>query len=151
MTVDENTYEGGEVRMKRKRKRQSRTSAVPEVVVGGRVVLAEPLQDELVVQQAVQRPEEEDVEGQVANSLLLEVSTHGLHLTNGPEGRRCSVAFQNAPTLLFSSTLFSHQTNYPTTSGGGGLRSHTCRPAPVPPGTLNVSGGERSAAADPKE
>lgn len=91
MTVDENTYEGGEVRMKRKRKRQSRTSAVPEVVVGGRVVLAEPLQDELVVQQAVQRPEEEDVEGQVANSLLLEVSTHGLHLTNGPEGQRCKV------------------------------------------------------------
>ena len=54
-------------------------------------MFAESLQDELVVQQAVQRPEEEDVEGQVANSLLLKVSTRGLHLTNGPEGQRCKV------------------------------------------------------------
>lgn len=63
------------------------TSAVPEVVVRGRVVLAEPLQDEFVVQEAVERPEEEDVEGQVANSLLLEVATQSLHLPAGPEGR----------------------------------------------------------------
>ena len=55
--------------------------------MGRRVVLAEPLQDEFVVQQAVQRPEEEDVEGQVADSLLLEVSTHGLRLPAGPEER----------------------------------------------------------------
>lgn len=53
--------------------------------MGGRVVLAEPLQDEFVVQQAVEGPEEEDVEGQVANSLLLEVSTQSLHLPAGPE------------------------------------------------------------------
>lgn len=91
MTVDKNTYKGGEVEDENKEKRQRCTSAVPEVVVGGWVVLAEPLQDELVVQQAVQRPEEEDVEGQVANSLLLEVSTCGLHLPNGPEERRCKV------------------------------------------------------------
>lgn len=64
---------------------EAHTSAVPEVVVGGRVVLAEPLQDEFVVQQAVEGPEEEDVEGQVANSLLLEVSTQSLHLPAGPE------------------------------------------------------------------
>lgn len=67
------------------KKKTRRTSAVPEVVVGGRVVLAEPLQDELVVQQAVERPEEEDVEGQVANSLLLKVSTQSLRLPTRPE------------------------------------------------------------------
>lgn len=64
------------------------TSAVPEVIVGGRVVLAEPLQDEFVVQQAVKRPQEEDVEGQVANSLLLKVPTQSLHLPTGPEEQR---------------------------------------------------------------
>lgn len=61
------------------------TSAVPEVVVGGRVVLAEPLQDEFVVQQAVEGPEEEDVEGQVADPLLLKVSTKSVQLPAGPE------------------------------------------------------------------
>lgn len=60
------------------------TSAVPEVLVGGRVVLAEPLQQQLVVQQAVQRPEQEDVERQVAEPLLLEVSAQSLHLPAGP-------------------------------------------------------------------
>lgn len=64
----------------REQRRRYCTSAVPEVVVGWRVVLAEPLQDEFVVQQAVERPQEEDVEGKVANSLLLEVSTQSLHL-----------------------------------------------------------------------
>lgn len=61
------------------------TSAVPEVIVGGWVVLAEPLQDEFIVQQAVEGPEEEHVEGQVANSLLLKVSTESLQLPAGPE------------------------------------------------------------------
>lgn len=61
------------------------TSAVPEVLVGGRVVLAEPLQEEFVVQQAVEGPEEEDVEGQVANPLLLKVSTRSLRFPTGPE------------------------------------------------------------------
>lgn len=68
--------------------RKSSTSAVPEVIVRGRVVLAQPLQDEFVVQQAVERPEEEDVEGQVANSLLLEVATQSLHLPAGPEDQQ---------------------------------------------------------------
>lgn len=48
-------------------------------------MLAEPLQDEFVVKQAVERSEEEDVEGQVANSLLLKVSTQSFHLPAGPE------------------------------------------------------------------
>lgn len=61
------------------------TSRVPEVVVGGWVVLAEPLQYKFVVQQAVEGSEEEDVEGQIANLLLLEVPTQGLHLATGPE------------------------------------------------------------------
>lgn len=61
------------------------TSAVPEVIVGGWVVLAEPLQDEFIVQKAVEGPEEEHIEGQVANSLLLKVSTESLHLPAGPE------------------------------------------------------------------
>lgn len=52
--------------------------------MGGGVVLAEPLEDEFVVQQAVEGPEEEHIEGQVANSLLLKVSTQSLHLPVGP-------------------------------------------------------------------
>lgn len=64
------------------------TSTVPEVVVGGWVMFAEPLQDEFVVQQAVERSQQEDVEGQVANPLLLKVSTQSLHLPTGPEDQR---------------------------------------------------------------
>lgn len=64
------------------------TSAVPEVVVGGWVVLAESLKDEFVVQQAVEGPEEEHIEGQVANLLLLKVSTQSLRLPAGPEDRK---------------------------------------------------------------
>ncbi len=69
-------------------------------------MLAEPLQDEFVVQQAVERPEEEDVEGQVANSLLLKVSTQSLRLPTGPEQQRGAQSVQNAPTMfgmMFSS------------------------------------------------
>lgn len=51
-------------------------------------MLAQPLQDELIVQQAVQRPEEEHVERQVADSLLLKVPTESLHLPAGPEEMR---------------------------------------------------------------
>lgn len=69
------------------------TSAVPEVIMGGWIMLTEPLQDEFIVQQAVERPEEEDVEGQVANPLLLEVSTQSLHLSTGPEDNRDKQAF----------------------------------------------------------
>lgn len=56
--------------------------------MGWGVVLAQPLQDELVVQQAVERPQQEDVEGQVANPLLLKVPAEGLHLPAGPVERR---------------------------------------------------------------
>lgn len=51
-------------------------------------MLAEPLQDEFVMQQAVKRSQEEDVEGQVANSLLLKLPTQSLHLPTGPEEER---------------------------------------------------------------
>lgn len=85
----EMTQRGGLGRKKKAQKKnwrqQAVTSAVPEVIVGGWVVLAEPLQDEFIVQQAVEGPEEEHVEGQVANSLLLKVSTESLHLQAGPE------------------------------------------------------------------
>lgn len=39
------------------------------------------------MQQAVKGPEEEDVEGQVADSLLLKVSTQSLHFPAGPEAQ----------------------------------------------------------------
>lgn len=78
--------EGGEIGTEA----PSFTSAVPEVIMGGRVVLAEPLEDEFVVQQAVQGPQEEHIEGQVANSLLLKVSTQSLHLPAGPEEMSCA-------------------------------------------------------------
>lgn len=48
-------------------------------------MLTESLQDELVVEQPVEGPEEEDVEGQVADSLLLEVPAKSLHLPAGSE------------------------------------------------------------------
>lgn len=59
------------------------TSAVPEVHVRGRVVFAQPLQDLLVVDEAVQRPQDEDVERDVADLLQLKVPAQGLQ----PAGR----------------------------------------------------------------
>lgn len=56
------------------------TSAVPEVVVGGGVVLAQPLQDELVVHEALDGLEQEGVEGQVADLLQLELLVDRLQL-----------------------------------------------------------------------
>lgn len=50
------------------------TSAVPEVGVVRRVVLAQPLQDLLVVHEPVQRAQEEGVQRQVTHLLQLEVS-----------------------------------------------------------------------------
>lgn len=44
------------------------------------VVLAEPLQDLLVVHEAVQRPQQEDVERQVAGLLQLKVPAEGLQV-----------------------------------------------------------------------
>lgn len=74
------------------------TSAVSEVVMCGREVLAEPLHDEFVVQQAVERPEEEDVEGQVTHLLLLEVSTQSLDLPVGPGVQRGRVLMYGGQT-----------------------------------------------------
>lgn len=100
-------------------------------------MLAEPLQDELVVQQAVERSQEEDVEGQVANPLLLKVPTQSLHLPDGPEDRRRSKANEaNVSQQLSVRALH---------------RAPTYRPVPVQPGTLNVSGDELSAAAGCKK
>lgn len=61
------------------------TSAVPEVGVAGRVVLAQPLQDLLVVHEPVQRAQEEGVEGQVAHLLQLEVSAQALQPPGAPD------------------------------------------------------------------
>lgn len=49
----------------------------------GWVVLAQPLQDLLVVDEAVQRPQDEDVERNVADLLQLKVPAQGLQ----PAGR----------------------------------------------------------------
>lgn len=121
--------------------RKSCTSAVPEVVVGGGVVLAEPLQDEFVVQQAVERPEEEDVEGQVANSLLLKVSAQSLRLPAGPEGHQVKMKHSSFK-WRFGNLMLAFS---------GSLHSPTYRPAPARPGTLNVSADELSTAADAKK
>lgn len=62
------------------------TSAVPEVCVAGWVVLAQPLQDLLVVHEPVQRAQEEGVERQVAHLLQLEVSAEELQAPGAPDG-----------------------------------------------------------------
>lgn len=80
------------------------TSAVPEVIMGGWVVLAEPLQDEFIVQKAVEGPEEEHIEGQVANSLLLKVSTERFHLPAGPEEIRHM--FKTVINTFLKSSIF---------------------------------------------
>lgn len=82
----------------------SSTSAVPEVIVGGWVVLAEPLQDEFIVQQAVEGPEKEHIEGQVAHSLLLKVSTESLHFPAGPEKIRHM--FKTVRYFFLESSIF---------------------------------------------
>lgn len=61
------------------------TSAVPEVCLVGRVVLAQPLQDLLVVHEPVQRAQEEGVERQVAHLLQLEVSAQVLQPPGAPD------------------------------------------------------------------
>ena len=62
----------------------SLTSAVSEVGVRGGVVFAQALQDLLVVQQPVQRAQQEDGEGHVAHLLELKVSAQPLQLPRGP-------------------------------------------------------------------
>lgn len=67
--------------------RPSLTAAVPEVCVAGRVVLAQALQDLLVVHEPVQRAQEEGVERQVAHLLQLEVSAQALQPPRAPDAR----------------------------------------------------------------
>lgn len=62
----------------------ARTSGVPEVFVGRGVVFAEALQDQLVVHEAVQRAQEEDVEWQVADLLQLKVTAQRLQPPRAP-------------------------------------------------------------------
>lgn len=50
-----------------------RTSAVPEIHVGRWVMFAQALQDLLVVDEAMQRPQDEDVQRDVADLLQLKV------------------------------------------------------------------------------
>lgn len=61
------------------------TSAVPEVHVAGWVVLAQALQDLLVVHEPVQRAQEEGVERQVAHLLQLKVSAQVLQPPRAPD------------------------------------------------------------------
>lgn len=49
-----------------------------------RVVFAQTLQDLLVAGEAVQRPQDEDVEGDVADLLQLEISAQTLQLLRRP-------------------------------------------------------------------
>lgn len=60
---------------------RSRTSRVSEVVVCRWIVFAEALQDLFIVHEAVQRPQEEDVERQVTDLLKLKVSAQTLQLS----------------------------------------------------------------------
>lgn len=58
----------------------SLTPAVVQVAVGGVIVLAQPLQDELVVHEALDGLEQEGVEGQVADLLQLKLLVDRLQL-----------------------------------------------------------------------
>jgi len=62
---------------------ERRTSAVPEIPVSSWIMFAQALQDLLVVTEAVQRPQDEDVEGDVADLLQLKVPAESLQ----PAGR----------------------------------------------------------------
>lgn len=67
-----------------KHRRKRRTSAVPEIHVSSCVVFAQALQDLLVVNEAVQRPQDEDIEGDVADLLQLKVPAETLQLAGRP-------------------------------------------------------------------
>lgn len=64
--------------------RERHTSAVPEVHVGGGVVFAQALQDLLVVTEAVQRPQNEDIQWDVTDLLQLKVPAETLQLAGRP-------------------------------------------------------------------
>lgn len=59
------------------------TSAVPEIHMSSWVVLAQALQDLLIVDEAVQRPQDEDIQGDVADFLQLKLPAETLQ----PAGR----------------------------------------------------------------
>lgn len=73
------------------------TSAVPEIHMSCRVVFAQALQDLLVVTEAVQRPQDEDIEGDVAHLLQLKVPAETLQPV-GPPG--CLLQLQQHFRLL---------------------------------------------------
>lgn len=81
------------------------TFAVVEVAVGGSVVLAQPLQDELVVHEALDGLEQEGVEGQVAHLLQLKLLVDRLQLLQSLGGflqlrQHLVVLLQEAGELL---------------------------------------------------
>lgn len=60
------------------------TSAVPEIHMSSWVVFAQALQDLLVVIEAVQRPQNEDIEGHIADLLQLKVPAETLQPAGCP-------------------------------------------------------------------
>lgn len=85
------------------------TLAVVEVAVGGSVVLAQPLQDELVVHEALDGLEQEGVEGQVAHLLQLKLLVDRLQLLQSLGGflqlrQHLVVLLQEAGELLGTNT-----------------------------------------------
>lgn len=85
------------------------TLAVVEVAVGGSVVLAQPLQDELVVHEALDGLEQEGVEGQVAHLLQLKLLVDRLQLLQSLGGflqlrQHLVVLLQEAGELLGTDT-----------------------------------------------
>lgn len=85
------------------------TLAVVEVAVGRIVVLAQPLQDELVVHEALDGLEQEGVEGQVAHLLQLKLLVDRLQLLQSLGGflqlrQHLVVLLQEAGELLGTNT-----------------------------------------------
>lgn len=85
------------------------TLAVVEVAVGQSVVLAQPLQDELVVHEALDGLEQEGVEGQVAHLLQLKLLVDRLQLLQSLGGflqlrQHLVVLLQEAGELLGTNT-----------------------------------------------
>lgn len=105
------------------------TSAVPEVGLVGRVVLAQPLQDLLVVHEPVQRAQQEGVERQVAHLLQLEVSAQVLQPPGAPDAR-----LQRLQGLAVLPQVHSQLLLGPKDKGGEGSRSAELHvPAVRPP------------------
>lgn len=105
------------------------TSAVPEVGLVGRVVLAQPLQDLLVVHEAVQRAQEEGVERQVAHLLQLEVSAQVLQPPGAPDA-----GLQRLQSLAMLPQVRSQWLLEPKDKWGGVLLSGTACARGLPTG-----------------